>query len=107
MKVHRAATDAEYAEALRQRLSLCEFVSRLDEGEHNESAVLAHGLWDIEDSCRTLVDQILPALHAPSLTDDELRDLLVDIGEEFRHILYHLRESRFYEYLRSEEDHSA
>jgi hypothetical protein len=45
----------------------------------------------------------------PKLTDDhgerpEIYDLLLEIGEEFRHILYHIRDPRFYRYLDAKHD---
>ena len=30
---------------------------------------------------------------------EELFDVLIDIGEEFRHILYHIHDPKFYKYL--------
>ena len=35
-----------------------------------------------------------------NLNPEEMNSLLLDIGEEFRHILYHILDSRFYAYLR-------
>jgi hypothetical protein len=81
------------------RLSQVPSVTRYDDGEYSEAETLAHAFLDLEGSCQKFVTGHLPRLFDPQLTNEDLFDALIDIGEEFRHILYHLRDPRFYRYL--------
>jgi hypothetical protein len=60
---------------------------------------VAHGLADIELSCRTIVDERLPALMAAVNDPATCQEVLLEIGEDLRHILYHTRDMRFFRYL--------
>ena len=84
---------------LARRLSECPKITRYDDGEHKEAWALAHAFGDLEGSFRAFLDTHLPALMQKSLSDDEIYDLLLNIGEEFRHILYHIMDPKFYGYL--------
>jgi RHS repeat-associated protein len=66
--------------------------------EDPESWALAHTLVDISESCEKICRSMVPALMR---TQDEqaIEDSLHDIGEELRHIHYHIKLSRFYRYL--------
>lgn len=33
------------------------------------------------------------------MSGDEIDELLLDVGEEFRHIIYHIKDPKFYDYL--------
>ncbi len=82
------------------RLSRCSEVTRYDAGEHREAWALAGSFADLEGSFRALLDEQLPRLAEGNLPPSETYDLLLDIGEEFRHILYHiLEQQKFYKYL--------
>jgi hypothetical protein len=85
--------------ALAERLSECEAVTRLDSSEEKEAWTLAHAFLDLEESFRTYLEEQLPRLRQEILSPEDTYNLLLDIGEEFRHILYHLRDTRFYSYL--------
>jgi hypothetical protein len=74
-------------------------VKRLDDADHSEAEALAHAFIDLESSFQKFVQEQLPKLVDADLTSEALHDLLLDIGEEFRHILYHLKDPRFYRYL--------
>jgi len=81
-------------------LSRCPEVTRYDAGEHKEAWALADSFADLEGSFRALLDEQLPKLAQGNLPPSETYDLLLDIGEEFRHILYHiLEQQKFYRYL--------
>jgi hypothetical protein len=85
---------------LAERLSRCSEVTRYDAGEHKEAWALAGSFADLEGSFRVLLDEQLPKLAQGNLPPSEMYDLLLDIGEEFRHILYHiLEQQKFYRYL--------
>ena len=64
-----------------------------------EPETLAHAFSDIEESLRKFLDQQLPKLADSSLQGEQLEDLLLDISEEFRHILYHLHDPEFFRVL--------
>jgi hypothetical protein len=63
---------------------------------------IAHGLADIEQSCKAIVDERLPALLAAAGNPVECQEVLLQIGEDLRHILYHTRDIRFFRYIGEE-----
>lgn len=82
-----------------ERLSQCPEVSRYDRGNEKEAGVLAHSFGDLEESFRTFLNEQLPKLMDEQASAAELCDVLLEIGEEFRHILYHIHDPKFYQYL--------
>ena len=68
-----------------------------DPGEIASEA--ADGLLDIQESARVLFADLLPRLESLSPESADLHDLLSDIGEEYRHIYYHIVNTRLFEYL--------
>ena len=85
--------------ALAERLSKCPEVTKYDKGDEKEGGVLAHAFGDLEESFRAFLDEQLPRLMNDQSPPAELVDALLDIGEEFRHILYHIHDPKFYRYL--------
>ena len=85
--------------ALAERLDKCEQVRRYDTVAEKQAWALAHNLLDLAESFRTFLEDQLPRLHDASLSCTELDDVLGDIGEEFRHILWHIHSAEFYAYL--------
>jgi hypothetical protein len=83
-----------------ERLAISEQVKRYDTAEEKGAWTLAHNFLDLAESFTTFLTGQLPALKDDSLRAEEVNALLFEIGEEFRHILYHLRDSKFYAYLR-------
>jgi hypothetical protein len=67
-----------------------------------EAATLAHAFSDLEVSFRKFLDEQLPRLVTAKVSPGEVKDLLLDIGEELRHILYHIRDPKFYKYIAEE-----
>jgi hypothetical protein len=97
---NKIITTPEDVARLAERLSRCPEVTRYDAGEHKEAWALAGSFADLEASFRTLLDEQFPKLAQGNLPPPETCDLLLDIGEEFRHILYHiLEQQKFYKYL--------
>jgi hypothetical protein len=85
---------------LAESLSKCPEVTRYDAGEHKEAWALAESFADLEGSFRTFLGEQLPRLAQGNLPPSETYDLLLDIGEEFRHFLYHvLEQQQLYRYL--------
>jgi hypothetical protein len=90
----------EDVKRLADRLSRCPEVTHFDDGENKEAWGLADSFADLEDSFRAFLDDQLPRVVQGNLQPSEMHDLLLDIGEEFRHILYHiLEQQKFYKYL--------
>jgi len=93
----------EYSEKIKmlaQNLRKSEKVNSFDSLEERESETLAHSILDIEESCKTLLNNLFPKLEPTTLSQDEINELLFDIGEELRHILYHINDPKFYDYLK-------
>jgi hypothetical protein len=99
--MNRSALIMTPAVALRlaDRLSKVNSVSRFDQPGEPQGATLAHSLTDLEQSFREILDMLLPKLLDESLTPDQLNDVLHDIGEELRHVLYHIKDPKFFGYL--------
>ena len=83
-----------------ERLDTCEQVKRYDTPEEKQAWTLAHEFLDLAESFRAFLNEQLPRLTDESLNGDQVNALLVEIGEELRHILYHIRDAEFYAYLR-------
>jgi|SRR6185437_5132619 len=84
---------------LAARLQSIKSVSRYDVPGEPQSSTMAHAFTDLEQSFRQFVEVLLPKLLDPSTNADEATDILLDIGEEFRHILYHIRDVKYFGYL--------
>jgi hypothetical protein len=82
-----------------ERLGPIPSVRRLDQPGEPQSATIAHSLSDMERSFRRTLDTLLPRLLDRSLTTEGLSDALLDIGEELRHILYHIHDPKYFDYL--------
>ena len=84
---------------LAKTLSKSSKVNSYDDKKNKESWTLAHSFNDLEESFKTLMTVLFPKLMANSLHEDEINELLLDIGEEFRHIIYHIKDPNFYRYI--------
>jgi hypothetical protein len=85
---------------LADRLDRCEQVRRYDTPNEKQAWTLAHNLLDLGESCGALLNDLLPKLRDGEPDSERLNAVLLEIGEEMRHILYHIRDSEFYAYLR-------
>ncbi len=94
--------DAAALKALAEQLAKCHKGTKFNQGKHQEAGTLVHSFGDLETSFRRFLEEQLPRLVQRSLTESEIHDLLLEIGEEFRHILYHIKDPKFYRYLREE-----
>jgi len=87
---------AEKVKKLAERLSQCPDVHRIDAAE---AGTLANAFADLEEESVRFLDETLPRLTRDGLRDEEITDVLHDIGDQFRHILYHIQDPSYYEYL--------
>ena len=99
MSRNQVIKDAKDVNDLAERLAKCEKVSKCDEGVDVEGGSLAHSFHDLEESFRELLEVHFPKLMSKDLKPEEIENVLFDIGEEFRHILYHIRDPKTYRYL--------
>lgn len=67
-----------------------------------EAWEIGTALADICESTTRLFDELLPALLRAEPSSIEVEDLLHEIGEEYRHIHYHITNSRFFSHVVSE-----
>lgn len=91
--------DPENVSALIDRLQQSDRIRKYDDRDRQEAAILAHAFKDLETSFRTFLDEQLPKILNPQISTEELEEALAQIGEEFRHILYHLREPHYFRYV--------
>lgn len=93
--------DIQVLTSLANRLSECEEVNRFDLGSEKEAWTIAHSLSDIEQSFNEINEKYLPSLIDPNIRGKDLINLLLDIGEELRHIQYHIKAQKFFEYIQN------
>jgi hypothetical protein len=74
----------------------CAEVRCYDPPEEEEAWTLAHALLDPEESFVTFNRKLLPALERGALPSEGILNTLHSIGEECRHILYHIGDSMFF-----------
>jgi hypothetical protein len=88
------------AEQLKRIPRITESVRRRGERSIDAEAwQIATALADIEESAATLFTELVPKLLTVPPESEEAEDLLTDIGEEYRHILYHIRDTTLFDYL--------
>jgi hypothetical protein len=83
---------------LADKLSLCAVVSKHDTAHEREGSTLAHAFADLEESFFEFHGR-LARLLKEDLSPDLTYEVLLEIGEDFRHILYHIKDPKFYRYL--------
>ena len=103
MNSDRLLKDMDSWKKLAEKLDRLPEVNRYDSSDEKEAWTLAHAFADLEESFRTFLHDQLPRLVNGETTAAALNDLLTEIGEEFRHILYHIKDSKFYAYLEASE----
>jgi hypothetical protein len=96
----------EYVEKLKivtRNLEKCERVTKHSTKEENQADTLANSFIDIEEALKIINEQI-PQLYQKDLTSDEVDELILEIGEELRHILYHIEDTRVFDYLKTTDE---
>ncbi len=97
----------EYAEKYRiliQNLMKSKIVNSYDTPEEKESATLTHALLDMEEGFKAISDDLLPQLLIKNIEEEEVDDVLSSIGEKLRHILYHIHDPNYFNYLIEENE---
>ena len=93
----------EATKRLMIRLQRLKVVARFDRPGEPAAASLVHSLTDLEKSFREVLNSLLPRILDDSLDAAETNDALLDLGEELRHIQYHIRDPKYFAYLADEE----
>jgi len=93
---------AEQINRLAYALARYNCIAKFDRTGEPEAGVLEHTFSDLERSFRTFLYELLPTLAAGNLPEQETQELLLRIGEELRHIQYHIMDPHFYRYLRDD-----
>ncbi len=75
-------------------------VNSFDTGEIREAAGIALGLLDMEESFLVIMNKFIPILASENITEEIVDETLFNIGEELRHILYHINDMRYYAYIK-------
>ena len=84
---------------IKLNLEKCERVNKHTTQEENQADTLANTYIDIEDGLKVIIEEQIPKLYLKDLTKEEVDELILDIGEELRHMLYHIKDTKVYSYL--------
>jgi len=87
---------------LADNLARSDKVNSFDDGDRIECGTLAHCFRDLENSFCEFLDVHLPKLMAEDLKPEEIENILFDIGEEFRHVLYHIKDPKYFRHVLTE-----
>ncbi len=93
-----AAFGIRYKE-LAGQLEKCPEVTRYNSSTEGEAWTLAHALLDLDESFQRFSDQHLPTLMNREAPTTQIYGTLLAITDEFRHILYHMRDPKFFRHL--------
>ena len=89
----RLLESMEAVKALAEKLERYPAVARYGK---EEAWSIAYSFDHLEQSMRAFLQVHLPKLLDPSAEGERLEDVLVEIQEEFRHILYHIHDPQFF-----------
>lgn len=88
------------AERLKRNPMLVNFARRQSGTSLDEQAwQVATSLADIQQSTERLYGELVPKLLGEELPREEAEDVLNEIGEEYRHILYHIQDTKLFGYI--------
>ena len=86
-------------ESLRELSKNLARLSSVNKYGDEETWGLADDFVDLEKSFLPILEDFFPKLLNDNLSPEDLENVLFDIGDEFRHIAYHIGRSSFYRYL--------
>ena len=99
MSSEQNLADAVAIKKLAEGLDRLQPIRKFDSDTDKQAWTIAHALSDIEDSSLKLVRVCIPRLVKQAQSQEEILSALHDVGEELRHILYHVKDTRFFAYL--------
>lgn len=71
----------------------------MSQSQESEAETLAHAVVDIDEVCKVVTNQLVPRLFDSAATDEQIQEALADLGEQFRHFLYHVRDPQYFRFL--------
>jgi hypothetical protein len=107
MTTNRVIKDSNQLAKLVETLARCPEVAQFDEGPDTAAASVAYCFDSLEGHFREFLDNQLPRLEAGKLSQQEVCDLLHEVGTTLGQILWHIRLPRFYRYLDEEENRAS
>lgn len=96
--MNRILEDKKKVKSLAEKLNRFNLISKYDSNGEQEAWRLVHSLSDLEQSFREIIDILLPNL-CETKDEETCNNILLDIGEELRHILYHIKDPQFFRFL--------
>jgi len=81
-------------------LKKCKRVIKYSTNEEDQADTLANSFIDIEESLKKIIMEEIPKMYTCDLSKEEVDDLILSIGEELRHLLYHIQDTKVYDYLK-------
>ncbi len=85
------------AENVRKSKSVNSFDTNLE----READTISHALLDMQESFK-IIEDLICKLHSKDISGEDIDSILLEIGEELRHIMYHIQDTRFYNYLNAD-----
>lgn len=82
--------------SLADRLRRSKQVASLSDKEHDEAWVLAHSLSDLADASASYLSDLPSLLDARLEGDDLIQELIAVVVRDLQHMLYHLKDPRFF-----------
>lgn len=101
--MNRILKDSNLINTLALNLSRSEKVNSFNGEGIEECGQIAHSLSDMESSMFEVYEKLLPKLLHENITPDKIEDVLFDIAEELRHVLYHIKTPRYWKHIVSED----
>lgn len=85
--------------AITRNLEKCERITKYSTKDENQADTLANAFIDIEESIKKIANIDIPQLYLKDLKEEDIDNLILDIGDELRHLLYHIKDTKVYNYL--------
>lgn len=95
----RHARDARETAALGEKLQVLPQVRALDSADEPGGWQLAYALTEIDDSLSRIRDLVTRIRTSEEGNAEAVQSRLIEIGVELRHIMQHVKDSKFYDYL--------
>jgi hypothetical protein len=99
MNKHQKLLTVSRVIELEGQLSEIPEIAQFDIPGEPQGHTLAHALSHWEDSFAAFLDNLLPKLADKTTSLEDLIDTIHDVGDELRHILYHIQDAKYFGYL--------
>lgn len=88
--------------ALANVLAQSQLVGRYDLDDHVEADAIANAIADMEAEFQTLTEVVFPKLSASSLSEKDINEILWEVRDRLRHVVYHINDCRTFRDILSE-----